>query len=109
MNDNHGHGRVIGSCGDTMEIVLKFHRGRVKKATFTTDGCESSIACCSLAVELAHGKTPDEIKDITGEMIFSAIGVLPGEEQHCAFLASETLQKALEDYLQKQLKKADLT
>ena len=102
MQDADGYSRVTGTCGDTMEFFLRFKNDRVKEATFRTDGCGSSTVCGSFAAELAHGKSPDEITDITGEMILNILGGLPEEDQHCAFLASEALQVALDDYMRKQ-------
>ena len=94
-----GYARVTGSCGDTMEIFLRFEDGRVKEASFLTDGCASSMVCGSFAAELAIGKTPEEIKKITGEIILEILGGLTDEDRHCAFLAANTLQKSLEHYL----------
>jgi nitrogen fixation NifU-like protein len=106
IEDPDGYGRVTGTCGDTMEIFLQFERERVKKATFQTDGCGSSTICGSFAAELARGKTPDEVTEITGEAILNVLGGLPKEDQHCAFLATETLQKALDHYMRKQRRQA---
>jgi nitrogen fixation NifU-like protein len=97
-----GYGRVKGTCGDTMEIFLRFEEDRVKKATFQTDGCGSSIVCGSFAAEIAHGRSPDEVAEITGETILDILGGLPKEKRHCAFLAAETLQEALNDYMRKE-------
>jgi nitrogen fixation NifU-like protein len=102
MRDPDGYGRVTGTCGDTMEIFLRFEKDRVKAATFRTDGCGPSTVCGSFAAELAHGKNPEEIVDITGELILNIFGGLPKEDRHCAFLAAETLQEALDDYMRKQ-------
>ena len=102
INDPDGYARVRGTCGDTMEIFLKFEKGRVKDARFQTDGCGASTVCGSFAAELALGKDPDEITHISGEMINDLLGGLPEEEIHCAFLASETLQEALHAYMRKQ-------
>ena len=102
MLNPEGYGCVKGICGDTMEIFLRFENDRVKEATFQTDGCGSSTVCGSFAAELAHGGTPDEVAEITGEMILEVLGGLPEEERHCAFLAAETLQVALDDYMRKQ-------
>jgi nitrogen fixation NifU-like protein len=85
-----------------MQIFLKFEKGRVKEASFLTEGCGSSMVCGSLAAELALNKTPEELTDITGEQILSILGVFPEEDQHCAFLASSTVQEALDDYMKKQ-------
>jgi nitrogen fixation NifU-like protein len=94
-----GYGRIKGSCGDTMEVFLKFENDRVKKASFQTDGCGTSTMCGSFAAELAIGKEPDELTDITGETIINILGTMPEEDRHCAFLAAETLQDALNDYM----------
>ena len=102
VRDADGYGRVKGSCEDTMEIFLKFEGDRVREASFQTDGCGSSMVCGSFAAEMAIGKTPDEIVGISGETILQRLGGLPEAEKHCAFLAAETLQEALDDYIKKQ-------
>lgn len=94
-----GYGRVTGSCGDTVEIFLRFEKGKVKQATFQTDGCGSSTVCGSFAAELAMGKTPDELTDITGETILEILGGLPEEDRHCAFLAADALQESLHNFM----------
>jgi len=99
MDNPDGHGRVTGSCGDTLQIFLKFEKNKVKKATFLTDGCGSSTVCGSFTAELALGKTPDELVEITGETILKILGSFPEKKRHCAFLAADTLQDALNDYM----------
>ena len=101
MDDPDGYGRITGSCGDTMQIFLRFENDKVKEATFQTDGCGSGTVCGSFAAELALGKGPDELVEITGETILKMIGGLPDEDQHCAFLAADTLQQALNSYMVK--------
>ena len=97
-----GYARVTGPCQDTMEIFLRFEDGRVAEASFQTDGCGSSAVCGSFAAEMALGKTPDELLDVTGDAILERLGGLPEEEEHCAQLAGETLQEALHEYMVKQ-------
>jgi len=99
MANADAQARVKGTCGDTMEIFLKFEKGCVKAATYTTDGCGASTVCGSFAAELALGKNPDELADITGDVILQKIGRFPEEDEHCAFLAAATLQQALENYM----------
>ena len=105
MEDPEGYGRVTGTCGDTIEMFLQFESDRVKKASFQTDGCGSSTICGSFAAELAHGKSPEEILEITGEMILDVLGGLPQKDRHCAFLASDTLHEAMNDYMIRQTRK----
>ncbi len=59
-----------------------------------TDGCGSSTVCGSFTVEIAIGKSFDQISEITGEEVLKKNGRFPKEEEHCAFLAVETLQEA---------------
>jgi nitrogen fixation NifU-like protein len=100
-----GYACVNGKCGDTMEIFLRFDNDRVKEASYRTDGCGSSNVCGSFTAEMALGKRPDEILEITGEAIIERLGGLPSAERHCAFLSAETLQEALNDYMSKQTRK----
>ena len=94
-----GFGTITGPCGDTMEIWLKINDGKVKEATFWTDGCGTSIASGSMVTELAKGKSVTEAQRITQEDILDALGGLPEENAHCALLASNTLREAIKDYL----------
>lgn len=99
MESPDGHARLTGECGDTIEIFLKFENNRVKDASYFTDGCASSSICGSFAAELAIGKDPDELTDISGDAVLNKIGRLPASDQHCAGLAASTLQEALSSYM----------
>ncbi len=94
-----GFGRIIGGCGDTMEIYLKVRDDRVTNASFWTDGCGPSIASGSMVTELAKGKSVPEAQNITQQDILGALGGLPEESTHCALLAANTLREAIKDYL----------
>lgn len=103
LSNAHSHARVTGDCGDSMQIFLKFEDNRVCDAAYLTDGCGSSTVCGSFAAEMALGKTPDELTDITGNAILKKIGTFPEEDRHCAFLAATTVQKALRRYMAKSV------
>ncbi|MBW1861382.1 MAG: iron-sulfur cluster assembly scaffold protein [Deltaproteobacteria bacterium] len=105
MKDSDGYASLKGVCGDTMETFLKFENDRVKEASFQTNGCGSSTVCGSFAVEMSIGKNPDELLEITGEAIMEKLGGLPKEDEHCAFLAAETLHEALNNYMITQTKR----
>lgn len=95
----NGKARITGSCGDTMELSLKFHTDRVVEAAYWTNGCAYSLNCICAAADLAKGKTPDEILEIDPELVQKSIGGLPQDQMHCARLSVETLYAALEDYM----------
>lgn len=92
-------GRLTGNCGDRMEIYLRIKDDHIEEAKFFTDGCGSSVACGSVVAELATGKDIDEAAQIGGDSILMALGGLPEEEKHCAFLAAATLMAAIHQWL----------
>ncbi len=104
LKDPDAHASNKGTCGDTIEIFMKFKNGIVNEASFVTDGCGSSMVCGSFAAEMSMGKDPEEIFEITGEAILDKLGEFPEENRHCAFLAAETLHKAVNEYRIKKKK-----
>jgi nitrogen fixation protein NifU and related proteins len=97
-----GYGKVKGSCGDTMELWLRVNNLVVSSATFMTDGCGTSIAAGSMVTEMARGKNITEAIKITRQDVLNELGGLPEESEHCALLASNTLKKAILDYMELQ-------
>jgi nitrogen fixation NifU-like protein len=71
-----------------------------------TNGCAHSFNCVWAAVDLAKGKTPEKILDIDPPMIREAVGGLPGDYQHCAALAADTLHAAIDNYMHEGRKKS---
>lgn len=102
IDNPDGYARLTGRCGETIEIGLKFDREHVSEAAFLTDGCAAITVCGSFAAEMVIGKRPEEVLEITGETIMETVGSFPKNEAHCAFLAAETLEAALHDYMGKQ-------
>lgn len=92
-----GHARVTGPCGDTMECWLQIADRRITRATFITDGCGPSLASGSMATELATGKLLKEAFQIGQKDVLQALGGLPKDSEHCALLATNTLNTAIRD------------
>jgi len=102
MDNADAYTLVLGPCGDNMEMWLKAIDGIVKGVTFWTDGCGATIACGSMATELAKGKTLGEALSISAGIIASNLGGLPDGHAHCAGLASLTLKKVIIEYMNLQ-------
>lgn len=94
-----GFACVTGPCGDTMEIWLRVKEGRIRDATFWTDGCGTTIAAGSMATEMAKGKSISKGFQITQDDILNSLGGLPEESAHCALLAANTTKEAIRDYI----------
>lgn len=90
-----GYARFTGPCGDTMEIFLQVRGNRIVDAKFLTDGCATTIACGDFVASLARSRTVQDARKISPENILDGLGGLPESDQHCALLASTTLQKAI--------------
>ncbi len=98
MINAHGYGKIIGPCGDTMEISIMVENKKIMKCTFDTDGCGSSIACGSIITEMAKDKTIEEARKFDQKKVLQFCRGLPEADIHCALLAVNTLQKAIDDY-----------
>jgi nitrogen fixation NifU-like protein len=100
MENPDGYAQVKGSCGDTMEMFVRMKDDRIAECTFQTDGCGTTIVCGSVASEVAKNKTfTQALALISADEILKRLGGLPESDIHCAQLASETLRRALADYL----------
>ena len=93
-----GHARVSSDCGDTIEMFLRMHGGRIEDVRFRSEGCMTTVAAAQAAAEMAAGKTVQECLGINQSTILRYLGGLPGGNEHCASLASRALHRALRDY-----------
>ena len=98
MDGADSHGRVRGSCGDTMEIFLKTKDDKIVDAKFITDGCGPSIVCGGTVTEVAKGQHIRDAFSINAEKILDELGGLPEADQHCAQLAADTLHDTVLNY-----------
>jgi nitrogen fixation NifU-like protein len=94
-----GYAYVTGDCGDSMEVFLAVDDRHIRQARFDTLGCGFTLACGSMAMEMAEGETLSNAMRVDAKKIAHALGGLPGSHEHCAELATEALHKAIQDYL----------
>jgi len=98
MRDASTHAKITGSCGDTVEVWLRIDGGKIRKASYISNGCGYSNACSSAAAKRSEGMTPAEAAELTEEAVLSAVGPIPEDHQHCALLAASVVQSAALDY-----------
>ena len=101
LENPDGIAKVVGNCGDTIEIGLKIDNGRVTATHYWTNGCSFSKHCVEAAAKLAEMKTLTELRKITMVTIMDEVGQLPETHLHCAQLAEITLQRSVENYLER--------
>ena len=94
------------ACGDVMKLQIKVSpEGVVEDAKFKTFGCGSAIASSSLITEWVKGRTLDEAETIKNTEIAQHLA-LPPVKIHCSVLAEDAIKAAVQDYREKQAKKA---
>ena len=102
MKEPDGQAVFAGSCGDTMEFYVKVRFGKIKKITFITDGCESSVACGEMTSNILTGKSISLAIKIKRADILKKIGRFPFDSRHCALLAVNTAKAAIKNYREKK-------
>ena len=91
------------ACGDVMKLQIKVddETNKIVDAKFRTFGCGSAIASSSLATDWIINRSIDEAKEISNTEIVEELS-LPPVKIHCSILAEDAIQKAIEDYRNKQ-------
>ena len=84
-----------------MKISLNIQDGRIDDAKIQVLGCPGAVASGSAVVSLAIGKSLDEAKNVDLDALYGELEKLPKQKIHCARLALKTLQKAVEQFEEK--------
>ncbi|MDM7999649.1 MAG: Fe-S cluster assembly scaffold protein NifU [Dehalococcoidia bacterium] len=88
-------------CGDMMTFYIKVKDNRLEDVKFKTFGCGAAIAVSSMVSEMAKGKTIEEARRITPELVAKELEGLPKNKFHCSNLGAQALNKAIDDYVAK--------
>lgn len=90
---------ITGSCGDTIELFVKFNEDKVEEIGYVTNGCASSQLAASFTAELSQGKTAQQLFDLAPEDVYNEIGTMPEGDIHCTQLAIEVLHECANQYM----------
>jgi len=89
-------------CGDMMTFYIKVKDDRLSDIKFKTFGCGAAIAVSSIVTEMGMGKTLEEARQITPELVAKELEGLPKNKFHCSNLGAQALNRAIDNYLEKQ-------
>ncbi len=106
-NDKRVGTGVVGapSCGDVIKLQIKVDdNGNIEDAKFKAFGCGAAIASSALISDLVQGKTLKEARQITNAEVAEELS-LPPVKAHCSVLAEEAINRAIENYIDKNTKK----
>lgn len=101
MKHPDGFARTQGYCGDLMAFYLRIRDNQIAEISFTTDGCDATMASGEMLATLASGVSLVEAEKVTPEELLEALDGLPPNHVHCAELAVSTLRQAITDYRQR--------
>jgi nitrogen fixation NifU-like protein len=98
MDQPDGYACAQGYCGDLMSFYLRIENGHIPEITFTTDGCDATIASGETLASIVTGMSLEEAERVTSDDVLTVLDGLPPNHVHCAQLAVETLREAIEKY-----------
>jgi nitrogen fixation protein NifU and related proteins len=109
IEDADGVGQIGNPvCGDVMRISIAVDEDHIADVKFKTFGCGAAVATSSMVTEMVMGKTLEEAADISNKTVAEALGGLPANKMHCSNLAADALHLAIQDYLVKNGREADV-
>jgi nitrogen fixation NifU-like protein len=95
-------------CGDVMRISIDVRDDRIADVKFKTFGCGAAVATSSMVTEMVKGHTLAEAAAISNKAVADALGGLPPNKMHCSNLAADALHLAIQDYLVKAGREAEV-
>ncbi len=84
------------ACGDVMRLSVAWEEDRAADARYRVRGCTASIAAGSALTEWMRGRTREEIRALTPEVLEDALGGLPPHARHAAVLCVDAVRAVLE-------------
>ena len=110
IEDADGVGQIGNPvCGDVMRITIAVDAAdHIADVKFKTFGCGAAIASSSMVTEMVMGRSLDEAAAVTNSAVAEALGGLPPNKMHCSNLAADALHLAIQDYLVKKGRQAEV-
>ena len=81
-----------------MTFYLLIKDERIQRITFTTDGCDATIASGETLASMVTGMALGDAQQVTSDGLLTALDGLPANHVHCAGLAVKTLREAIASY-----------
>ncbi|MEM3126552.1 MAG: SUF system NifU family Fe-S cluster assembly protein [Candidatus Woesearchaeota archaeon] len=102
---NAKHRELNPLCGDEVEFGLKINNKEIEKVSFDGHGCAICMATASMLAEYVDKKNISDALSITKEDVFKMLSVpLSAPRVKCALLPLEVLQKAISNYVVKNVR-----
>jgi nitrogen fixation NifU-like protein len=83
------------ACGDMLRLSARFEQGRIAEARYQTRGCTASIAAGSALTEWMTGKSAEELRGLTPQMMEAMVDGLEPASKHAAVLCVDAVRRLL--------------
>ncbi|MBI3649886.1 MAG: iron-sulfur cluster assembly scaffold protein [Acidobacteria bacterium] len=98
LQNPSGRGDVTNeACMDRILLTIKMDAEIITTAKVKAEGCPPTIAAASVLTELIIGRSLDDVARLTRHDVEAALEHLPAMKKHCAALAIDALQSAIDD------------
>ncbi|MCW3052735.1 MAG: iscU [Chthonomonadales bacterium] len=93
------HKGVAGVPGDGPHMILWFEvaDGCIQRAAYATYGCPAAVASGSITATLLTGRTIEQARLLTADMVIRVLQGLPEGKEDCAQLAATAVQNAFRE------------
>ncbi|HTX67586.1 MAG TPA: Fe-S cluster assembly scaffold protein NifU [Thermoleophilia bacterium] len=110
IEDADGVGQIGNPvCGDVMRITIAVDGSdHIEDVKFKTFGCGAAVATSSMVTEMVMGRSLSDAADISNKAVAEALGGLPPNKMHCSNLAADALHLAIQDYLVRSGREAEV-
>jgi nitrogen fixation NifU-like protein len=95
MEKPDGKARMVGICGDALEVAIQVNGNTIKDIRINPEGCAYTLVCASAMSDLVKGKTMDDALYLEPDEVADELGGLPDDHYHCARLAVNALGEAI--------------
>ena len=87
------------SCGDELQIEIKFYNNKIEDVKFQGKGCAISLASADILLDHVKNKGINEIKKLNKEDILKMLNIeLTQARLKCALLSLNTLKLGVKNY-----------
>lgn len=83
------------ACGDLLRLSVRLEGGVVAEARYQVRGCTASIAAGSALTEWLIGKSRDELRAFTPQLLEDYLGGLEPATRHAATLCADGVRAIL--------------
>jgi nitrogen fixation NifU-like protein len=85
-------------CGDILRLSASIEKDFILEVRFKAQGCVAAIAAGSVLTDVLAGKSKEQAREISAELISRSLGGLPTASFHAAQLCVDAVAALLREF-----------